>query len=222
MADEPKAPVTPDEEVQDYLNRKGWADGWFALKDRLNSKVVSSSYVWLLVTPALAKVLRGTSEISFAGMTITLPLSLPFSTTALYFAAVSYALAHLNMLVFGPRFLFSGLNDFGRFEASGMGRPQLVIFGKEVNASLDRALSRVASKPGNKSLAERRQIFWEVHGSADVFMPKARQFSMVAIYVGYGLFGWVAIQNMAWVICSSIADFDAKWFKCLLQCTTGA
>ncbi len=102
---------------------------WLALRAWGSSRVVKSSYFWLLFVPVAAKAIGPLGdEHTFAlfGSEFQLSLSLPFSWKILYLSGVAFALAHILYLVYCPP-LIRLYRNFARYRAeTGPGTYALV------------------------------------------------------------------------------------------------
>jgi hypothetical protein len=92
---------------------------WPALHSLSESKLVKSSYVWLVVVPLMAKVIHAMNyKITLFANEI--PLSLPFSPRIFYFAAVAFALANITYYLFCPAAV-KGYRTYKEFSDAGKG-----------------------------------------------------------------------------------------------------
>lgn len=87
---------------------------WSQLSAFGNSKILSTSYIWLAIVPIGAKLLSSVNEqvVLFGGLTIN--MTLPFSWKAFFFAAISFSIANLAYRITCPEplKLFKDWSDF--------------------------------------------------------------------------------------------------------------
>ncbi len=100
--------------MQRTLNPK---HGWSSLRALGTSRTVKSSYLWLMLVPVIAKCLSAVNEVTtftILGANISVPLSLPFSWKAFFFAALSFAMADLVWHIKCPDIIkkYSNYADF--------------------------------------------------------------------------------------------------------------
>ena len=91
--------------------------GWSSLRVLGTSRTVRSSYLWLMLVPIVAKCLSAVNEIAtftILSATISVPLSLPFSWKAFFFAALAFAVADLIWHIKCPGIIkkYSNYSDF--------------------------------------------------------------------------------------------------------------
>ncbi len=100
---------------------------WTSQRSLANSKIVKSSYIWLLVVPFLARVLHTLNEsINFTifDAQITLSTSLPFSWQLLFLAACFFSVANILFSIFCPD-LVKSYGNYSDFESHGKTRMQI-------------------------------------------------------------------------------------------------
>ncbi len=85
---------------------------WRNLKQWGSSRILQSSYFWIVAVPVMARTFSSISEveISLGGEKFVLELTLPFTWQILYFAAVFFALGSLSYSFFCPRIIRNFLN----------------------------------------------------------------------------------------------------------------
>jgi hypothetical protein len=100
---------------------------WSDLKQYGTSRILRSSYYWILVVPVVARVLRnvrGPYTISVFHSPLTLELVLPFSWQMFYWSAVCIGVATLIYSVRCPE-LIREYSSFASFAGPGRGQRQL-------------------------------------------------------------------------------------------------
>ena len=101
---------------------------WSSLNRFGKSRLLRSSYVWLLVVPMLAKFLATIGpeiEIPLWESTITITIGLPFSWKMFYFSAVGFSLASL-LYSTGCPYIIRDYERFSDFRDEGKGSTQLI------------------------------------------------------------------------------------------------
>jgi hypothetical protein len=97
---------------------------WPSLHSLSESKIVKSSYVWLVLVPAMAKLLDAIDhKITLFGNVVV--LSLPFSPKIFYFAAVAFAGANIIYYVFCPPAV-KGYRSYKEFSEASKGSDVLM------------------------------------------------------------------------------------------------
>jgi hypothetical protein len=91
--------------------------GWSSLRALGTSRVVKSSYVWLMLVPVGGKCLSAVNDVTtftILGTEISVHLSLPFSWKAFFFAALAFALADLIWQIKCPDIIkkYANYTDF--------------------------------------------------------------------------------------------------------------
>lgn len=100
---------------------------WESLKNLANSKIVKSSYIWLVVVPLVARLLSEIDDViilNIFGSSIRIATALPFSWQLLFFSACIFTVANIIYLVFCPD-LAKKYTNFTEFEDHGKSRQQI-------------------------------------------------------------------------------------------------
>jgi hypothetical protein len=90
---------------------------WTLIKMLGNNRFTRSAYIWLLITPILARLvehLENPLSFNIAGQQVEIVTQLPFSWIVLYFAALVFSLAASVYLLFCPR-LIQQYDNYGDF-----------------------------------------------------------------------------------------------------------
>jgi len=95
---------------------------WDSVKGIADSKIVKSSFIWLIIAPVTAKMLskmNDTIDLSIFGSQIKLSTSLPFSWQLLFFSACFFTAANIIYSTRCPKILkdykcFTGYVDEGK------------------------------------------------------------------------------------------------------------
>lgn len=107
--------------------------GWPTLRVVGQSRVLRSSYVWLILVPIAARFvnqLNSPLSIDLWGQAHSLHLGLPFSWYCFYAAALAFSVASLSYMVFCPEMVksFGSFRDFYQ-EGNGARRLSAYYFG---------------------------------------------------------------------------------------------
>lgn len=100
---------------------------WESMRNLANSKIVKSSYIWLLVVPLAARLLSKIDDVidlTIFGSNIKIATTLPFSWQLLFIAACFFTLANIIYSIFCPD-LAKNYTNFSEFEAHGKTRMQV-------------------------------------------------------------------------------------------------
>ena len=117
---------------------------WTSLRDVGNSRLLKTSYVWIVFVPLAAKFLQGVSytlEFEALGNPLTIDLQLPFSWALLFYASVITSCANIVYLTRCPP-IIKGFETYKDFESQGRGGDQLI---KELKSFF---LTRFMRRPG--------------------------------------------------------------------------
>lgn len=96
-------------------------ESWLRLRAKGKSRALRSSYFWLAFVPIVARLLENLEPdqtLDLFGATINITLKLPFSWSALFFAALSFGVATAIYDSKSPR-LVSDFEDFAEFKRRG-------------------------------------------------------------------------------------------------------
>jgi len=103
---------------------------WSKLNRLGKSKILKSSYYWIIITPILAKIfskIESTLSLELFGTECRLVMALPFSIKIFYSAALIFALSSLLYSAFCPD-VIKKYNTYTEFKKSGNGASQLVYY----------------------------------------------------------------------------------------------
>jgi hypothetical protein len=179
---------------------------WTTLNSLGRSRILKSSYLWLLVVPVVAKLLENVGpnfEIQIFGKLALIELSLPFSWVVFFFSAVAISAADLIYNVFCPK-LIKDHQSFSGFKDSGNGRTQLKkyyegIVADGVYGEIPR--TTFAGYDGQIDHSEELQNeFWDLYYYAESCRVVSR-FACGAFYIiGLTLILFIFIQNIRYVL----------------------
>ena len=100
---------------------------WNVLFELGKSRLVRSSYIWLIATPFLAQMLSAMDdpiELAGIGKGVRISLTLPFSWKAFYFSATAFAISGLVYLFRCPLILRRA-NSYAEFKSKMYDRGML-------------------------------------------------------------------------------------------------
>jgi hypothetical protein len=193
-----------------------WAEAlttWRSLRTWGNSKIVNSSFVWLAIVPVFAKFtsdLDNQIAIQAYGQALVFNLKLPFSWLCFYYGALLFGFAQVVFLLRCPP-LIRQFEDFGEFERSGRGGRQLLKFCYAEDLR-DVVLSIVPKEWHNPldSNFNANKGYWGVTFFAaqdrlDLRHPRSRVAIAICYAIGFGLWSWVFLQQVTYVLKATLA-----------------
>ncbi len=122
-----KCQLSPIDQKQNILNRMSQNISeakfrWSNIKTLGNSKIVKSSYLWIVIVPILAKALGQLNEIitiNLLGAQFSLNFTLPFTWKIFFFAAIFFALGQLLFNIYCPS-IIKNFQSFADFKNNGL------------------------------------------------------------------------------------------------------
>ncbi len=103
---------------------------WKTLNGVGSSKVIRSSFIWIIIVPVLAKAfnnLENSLKLSILGNIVSITLELPFNWTLFYFSALVFALATAIYILRCPT-IVREFRDFHEFISTGRELAQLADY----------------------------------------------------------------------------------------------
>jgi hypothetical protein len=100
---------------------------WTSQISLANSKIIKSSYIWLLIVPLAARALSSIDKVinlTMFGATLEISTALPFSWQLLFIAACFFTIANVIYNIFCPG-MVKIYDNFSEFEAHGKTRMQI-------------------------------------------------------------------------------------------------
>lgn len=94
---------------------------WDKLRSVQNSKIISSTYVWLFAVPILAKFLSKINDsisFTFDKKVYEFILKMPFSWELFFYSSLFFVLGNIIFIVLSPE-LIKDFKDYGEFTGSG-------------------------------------------------------------------------------------------------------
>lgn len=180
---------------------------WAFLRRLRTNRLVSSTYIWLIIVPAAAKAtsgLEGSLEFITNGILHSINLNLPFSWQIFFLSALSFVVANILFLMAAPRFI-QLYGDYGEFIKTGGLPRHLEAHKAEAQKTLDTTLKRMQELAGiepSESNPEEyaKELFWTLHETYNDLCLTGRAIAALFYLVGFILFIWVASQNVAWAL----------------------
>lgn len=174
---------------------------WQTLKKISDTKAVKGMYFWAVFVPTAAKFLaliETPLHVKIFEATVALQLSLPFSWSAFFFAAVAFSAAHILFILFAPK-IISEHPSYSHFREEGKTRTQLRKYGKEVKFNqIDMTLAESAASD-NSNEGETQQMYWIIVEKAETMRTLARWAISILYISGFALMGAVLVQNIIFV-----------------------
>jgi hypothetical protein len=192
---------------------------WDKLRTIQNSKIISSTYVWLFVVPLFAKLLskiNNSIKITIDGNLYEFVIELPFSWEVFFYSSLCFVIGNVIFLVLAPE-LIKDFKDYGEYTGSRRNIHHLSRYmtekyklhlnnvrDKELeNSKVYEELRRLSGSNGssNKQAPKTEEDqFWWLY---DYLNTEYRYFRYIcsAFYaIGFVLFSWVIIRNIFWVL----------------------
>lgn len=132
---------------------------WSFLRSLRTNRLVSSTYIWLIIVPVAAKAASGLSEsLSFevGGATHSISLTLPFSWQIFFLSALIFVIGNILFVVFSPKFI-QLYSDFGYFTRLGGRVDQLEAHKDEAMEESENQKERLQKLAGIKKTRFRSQ-----------------------------------------------------------------
>ena len=178
---------------------------WSQLNALGESRVLRSSYIWLVLVPVAAKLIAVLpEEFDAFGASIRMDFELPFSWTLFYFSSVAFAAASLLYAMRCPS-VVKFHRHAADFAAKGKSFDHLVAFASELGAPLREKLikrinsDRIHARP-EATPTVIYKLFWTVHAKADSRRMQPRALCCGLYVLGFVLIGVVMVQNLLYVI----------------------
>ena len=184
---------------------------WSSLKTVQTNKIVSSTYVWLVIVPVFAKAFSAIESVKFemSGVYYTIDLTLPFSWVVFFFSALCFVVGNV-IYVFSCSEFIKNYNDYGDFKSKGVLISELDNYSSQGGKSLDLRIEADcidSSSTGAHDAYEDigHKSFWNVHREQDVLNKTSRWSCLLLYIIGLVLFLVVAFTNFWWVISELIS-----------------
>lgn len=183
---------------------------WETLNRLGKSRLLRTSYIWLLVVPVAARFFSTIdSPVSLTGIGegLHLRLELPFSWKLFYFSAVAISVAGVIWTVACPRIiqLFSTFRDF---ESEGRGLDYLRSYAARLHSIEFRENARrIMEDPHVEPTIAREwrsEVFWQIYEHENVKNPFWRVACLALYSAGLAMIVLVLVQNFIYVVRSVI------------------
>lgn len=180
---------------------------WSFLRSLRANRLVSSTYIWLIIVPVAAKLTSGLGDsLSFelGGVDHHVTLSLPFSWKIFFLSALAFSIGNALFSVFSPRFIRL-YSDFGHYTRIGGTAKQLEQFKDEEMRNSEYFKNRMQQLAGISGRVQNdsdkvKDLFWVLHENKDSSLPIKRRCISVIYLIGFILFLWVALSNIIWAV----------------------
>ena len=178
---------------------------WDGLNRLGKSRVLQTSYVWLLVVPTAAKILGALESpivLTGLGQGLRFTLELPFSWKLFYFSAVAISLGGIIYTTRCPK-LVRSFSTFADFEAEGRELEYLRSYGERLTGLelRDRAKRAFGGEvpPIEIRPLFAKDLFWQLHQHEDLRRPVSRLPCVLFYSLGLALSTIVLVQNFVYV-----------------------
>lgn len=193
----------------------GWLR-WSVLRDFGSSRVLRTSYFWLLFVPVMAKALLNIKQrLSFTvfGESMEVSLGLPFSWKIFYFSAVCFSIAGV-IYSWRCHVLVKRYASFTEFIQEGRGVSHLRSYAAtlpNVPSAVQHLLSRhempLDDNPSDREIARDRALadaFWMLRNAANHSDRVGLAVCFTFYALGFILLGVLLIQNFLYVVRATI------------------
>ncbi len=197
---------------------KAYLFTWENLKTINKNQIVSSTYIWLVIVPFIAKLtskLENTIAFTFSGKVYEIDLVLPFSWQLFFLSALAFVLGNIVYIIFCPK-IIKDYRNASEFIATGKHQGELYIY-------MNDALKRMQDEH-NKNVAkfikmkeehnakwphldiktqredDIKQQFWMIYDYYSKTRAVFRRIAWFFYLIGFVTFFIVAITNIFWVI----------------------
>lgn len=177
---------------------------WQDLKKISDTRLVKGMYFWVVFVPISAKFLaliESPLNAKLFDTTVRLQLSLPFSWTAFFFAAVSFSIARILFIAFAPK-IISDHPSYSHFTEAGKTHAQLKNYASELNLNYaELELPRNLSGGGGalNHPDQFQQAYWFVVEKAEEIRSAIRLIISLFYAIGFILMVIVFIQSVIFV-----------------------
>jgi hypothetical protein len=192
---------------------------WTMLREFGSSRVLKTSYFWLLFVPLAARGLANVKEnlaLTIFGDVINVSFDLPFSWKVFYYAAVCFSIAGIIYSWRCPAIVkryaaFPAFVDEGRgvpylrsitsyLRGSDSTRVERLLFQYENGVISDGDGGSTLRNPERRDREKLAEAFWLVHRAANYSDRASLTASFVFYAVGFVLLGIVLFENFVFVV----------------------
>ncbi len=175
---------------------------WSKINKVGNSKILKTSYYWLIIIPLFAKLLSGIKDIltfNIFGVEVIIRFSLPFSWQLFYISALLIAIADIIYTYKCPE-LIKEFKDYNSYQMSGRTALQLRHYALSYTLNETNVMNATRSSlPSDQKELLNQEIYWNLYEYLDALFPKTRLISIGLYALGFILLGIVFYQNMLFV-----------------------
>ncbi|HCH0720604.1 TPA: MFS transporter permease [Vibrio parahaemolyticus] len=191
---------------------------WRELKLIQSTKLVQSTYVWLVVVPIAVKLLNqfgDTATIKIGGIPHTIDLVLPFSWQMFYLSALSFVIGNIVFIAFAPKISKEFL-DYGDFKAKGKLAKDIGMYASREHANRTEQINNIMKSCRDYGLLKfepsqnpndayhasenEKQKFWDLFNERVTSRLWGRIICTLCYFSGMVFFVIVALQNVYWTI----------------------
>jgi len=168
---------------------------WSKLKKVPKNKLVSTSYIWIVIVPIVAKVFSKIESIVYlkiGDVRYELILELPFSWQMFFWSALLFTVGNVLFSWLCP-FIVKNYDNFDHFQLNG-GTESIIrnnLSAKSLNAGL------IINNKRNEGI---EKYFWAAYESEKTEYEKYRSIISMFYLTGFSLFLCVSMSNIVWVI----------------------
>jgi hypothetical protein len=173
---------------------------WDKLRTVQDNKIVSSTYVWLVIVPTAAKASSKIQEI------FNVDISLPFSWQVFFYSSLFFVVGNVVFLVSAPE-IIKEYRDYSEFLTSKRDVKYLKEFRNARMVERDEHIDRMVSIGGGRTAVNNpmdsdkmAEYFYKIYDESNVEYVWVRSFCGLLYSIGFVLFSWVAISNIWWVL----------------------
>lgn len=171
--------------------RKILSFSWTELRVIYETRIVKSTYVWLIAVPIAAKFLSHLEDIisfKWGEYNFKIDTTLPFTWSILYFSALSFVLGNIIYYMKCPK-IIKTCPDLSSFISAGKSITHLEEYADDIGLS-------IASNDHSQINA----TFWKVHGKANAESILARRLTSILYWIGILLILYVGLENLIAVL----------------------
>jgi hypothetical protein len=188
-------------EIEEMLSWANRFTHWNKLRSIQNSKIISSTYVWLFVVPLAAKFLSKINDsikITFDGNVYEFILKLPFSWEVFFYSSLCFVIGNVIFVVLAPE-LIKEFKDYGEYIGSKRNINHLTRYMPNKYKDKSEYLARQKQLAGIQNKDEENE-FWKLYDFLNEEYTHFRYVCAFLYSLGFALFAWVVIKNIIWVL----------------------
>lgn len=187
---------------------------WEVIMKHLDNKLISSSYILIVIVPMLVKVLSKVPD-TIVIFNIDFVVKLPFSWYYIYFAAISFFIAKIFYLFIAPNIYKSNFS-FDDFEKKGKTKEHLKYYIRDGYFVNSKFHLKYENKLEKKDV-ETKTLFWDLWNDLNYELKTRRFVISMFLFLGYFFIGLIMIENFIYVISLFENDFSKSSLKMILE-----